>query len=100
MASGRRTLAAGHLALACGVAMWLFAAAAFVSTGSPRASGLRGSRPADVYQPMAAQPEDSPMPEQLSNWSSLVALAAACGLAVTVATTPVQAQEAEQVVEG
>mmetsp|Transcript_8294 Transcript_8294/g.9246 ORF Transcript_8294/g.9246 Transcript_8294/m.9246 type:complete len:197 (-) Transcript_8294:105-695(-) len=97
MASGRRTHAASHLALACGVAMWLFAASAFVSTGSPRASGLRGSRPADVYQPIAAQPEDSLMPEQMSSWGSMVALAAACGLAVALAATPVQAQE---VIEG
>mmetsp|Transcript_42498 Transcript_42498/g.122908 ORF Transcript_42498/g.122908 Transcript_42498/m.122908 type:complete len:197 (+) Transcript_42498:93-683(+) len=97
MASGRRTQAASHLALACGVAMWLFAATAFVSTGSPRASGLRGSRPANVYQSLAAQPKDSPVPEQAISWGALVALAAACGLAVSVAATPVQAQE---VVEG
>eukprot|EP00420_Gonyaulax_spinifera_P015761 CAMPEP_0197908598 /NCGR_PEP_ID=MMETSP1439-20131203/67100_1 /TAXON_ID=66791 /ORGANISM="Gonyaulax spinifera, Strain CCMP409" /LENGTH=233 /DNA_ID=CAMNT_0043530101 /DNA_START=80 /DNA_END=781 /DNA_ORIENTATION=+ len=93
----RRTRAAGNVALACGLASWVLAGVAFVSSRTPSVQSFRGRVAAaargdiEPFRPMSAQPEYQ---QDTSHWTSVAGIAAAFGLAVTLVATPVRAEEA------
>mmetsp|Transcript_109177 Transcript_109177/g.308648 ORF Transcript_109177/g.308648 Transcript_109177/m.308648 type:complete len:205 (-) Transcript_109177:65-679(-) len=96
MTAMRRTRAAGHVAVAAGVALNLLAAAAFVGARGPT-GGLRGAAPGvttaeargAAFRPFV---QESGAAQGSATWQ--LGLVAALGLLMAVTSTPVRAQEA------
>lgn len=92
----RRTRAAGNAALACGLASWVLAGVAFVSSRTPAVQSFRGRVAAaaggdiEPFRPISARPDE----QATSHWTSVAGIAVAFALAVTLVATPVRAEEA------
>jgi hypothetical protein len=88
-----RTKAAGHVAVAGAAGLWLVAGACFVSSAGPSKSALRGTGHELAHQRFVQAPVQEQASEGFS-WSSVMGMAAACGLVISMTTSPVRAEEA------
>mmetsp|Transcript_50867 Transcript_50867/g.160025 ORF Transcript_50867/g.160025 Transcript_50867/m.160025 type:complete len:216 (+) Transcript_50867:60-707(+) len=96
VAVSRRTRAAGHAALALAAAAWVLGTRAFISTGVPTSSKLRGSATVfEQYTPFNSGLQVAEaVPSQRAGAGFVASLAAALGLLAAVSTSPVRAAEA------
>jgi len=96
VAVSRRTRAAGHAALALAAAAWVLGTRAFISTGVPTSSKLRGSATvSEQYTPFNSGLQVAEaVPSQRAGAGFVASLAAALGLLAAVSTSPVRAEEA------
>mmetsp|Transcript_22365 Transcript_22365/g.67177 ORF Transcript_22365/g.67177 Transcript_22365/m.67177 type:complete len:216 (+) Transcript_22365:42-689(+) len=96
VAVSRRTRAAGHAALALAAAAWVLGTRAFISTGVPTSSKLRGGATvSEQYTPFNSGLQVAEaVPSQRAGAGFVASLAAALGLLAAVSTSPVRAEEA------